>query len=73
MLAPVNPGAPRSQRVKLAQHGNGLVRGRSSSFRILPGLTAYSAAAISWIRLRSLFLTLPTRVRTGQQVIGSDG
>jgi hypothetical protein len=34
--------------------------------------TAY-AAAIGSIRLGSLFLTLPTRTLTGQQVIASEG
>jgi len=33
----------------------------------------YPAAAIGSIRLGSLFLTLPTRVLTGQQIMPSEG
>jgi hypothetical protein len=37
------------------------------------GTSAYPALTISSIRLASLFLTLPTRVRTGQHPMHSDG
>ena len=35
--------------------------------------SVYYAAAIGLIRLGSVFLTLPTRTLTGQQIIFSDG